>query len=52
MNTRIMTDEHKAAIAAGRIETVAVRDYLEALETNRPKPGRRQTVESLSAKRA
>ena len=46
-----MSDEHKAAIAAGRIEAAAVRDYLEALETNRPKPGRRPSAESLSAKR-
>lgn len=51
MNKRTMTDEHKAAIAAGRIEAAAVRDYLEALESNRPKPGRRPTVASLSAKR-
>ena len=46
-----MSDEHKAAIAAGRIEATAVRDYLEALETHRPRPGRRQSAESLSAKR-
>lgn len=46
-----MSDEHKAAIAAGRIESTAVRDYLEALETHRPRPGRRQSVESLGAKR-
>ncbi len=46
-----MSDEHKAAIAAGRIEATAVRDYLEALETNRPRPGRRQSAESLSAKK-
>jgi hypothetical protein len=47
-----MSDEHKAAIAAGRIEATAVRDYLEALETHRPKPGRRPSAESLNAKRA
>ena len=47
-----MTDEHKAAIAAGRIETAAVRDYLDALETSRPKPGRRVTPETLDARRA
>ena len=46
-----MSDEHKAAIAAGRIEATAVRDYLEALETNRPRPGRKQSAESLNAKR-
>lgn len=47
-----MSDEHKAAIAAGRIEAAAVRDYLEALETHRPRPGRRQSAESLNAKKA
>ncbi len=46
-----MSDEHKAAIAVGRIETAAVRDYLEALETHRPRPGRKQTPESLTAKK-
>ena len=46
-----MSDEHKAAIAAGRTETAAVRDYLEAFEIHRPKPGRRQSAESLNAKR-
>lgn len=52
MSERTMTDEHKAAIAAGRIEAAAVRDYLEALETHRPRPGRKQTAESLAAKKA
>lgn len=36
-----MTDEHKAAIASGRMESGAVRDYLEALESAKPKPGRK-----------
>ena len=47
-----MTDEHKAAIVAGRIETVAVRDYLDALESNRPKPGRLVSSETLAARKA
>ena len=47
-----MSDDHKAAIAAGRIEAAAVRDYLDALETNRPKRGRRATPETLTARRA
>ncbi len=46
-----MTDEHKAAIAAGRIEAAAVRDYLEALDAHRPRRGRKPTAESLHAKR-
>lgn len=51
MAKRTMTDEHKAAIAAGRIETAAVRDYLEALESAKPKPGRRLSPEKLQARR-
>ena len=42
-----MTDEHKAALAAGRNESRAVRNYLDALESNRPKRGRRRTPESI-----
>lgn len=52
MAKRTMSDEHKAAIAAGRIEASAVRDYLEALETNKPKPGRRVSPETLAARKA
>jgi hypothetical protein len=43
-----MTDEHKAALAAGRTMGRAVKRYLEALETNRPKRGRKRTKESIS----
>ena len=50
--TRTMTDEHKAAIAAGRTESRAVKTYLEALETNRPKRGRKRTPESVNARLA
>jgi len=42
-----MTDEHKAALAAGRTEGRAVRDYLEALRANKPKRGRKRTPESI-----
>ncbi|WP_419922764.1 hypothetical protein [Candidatus Poriferisodalis sp.] len=52
MPERTMSNEHKAAIAAGRIEAAAVRDYLEALESQRPKPGRRVSPETLAARRA
>ena len=47
-----MSDEHKAAIAAGRIEAGAVRDYLKALEANKPKRGRQVSPEALAARRA
>ena len=42
-----MTDEHKAALAAGRSEGRAVRDYLEALRNNKPKRGRKRTPETI-----
>ena len=42
-----MTDEHKAALSAGREQGAAVRRYLDALEANRPKRGRRRTPESI-----
>jgi len=45
--TRTMSDEHKQALAAGREQGRAVRVYLEALETNRPKRGRKRTPESI-----
>ena len=52
MPERTMTDEHKAAIAAGRIEAAAVRDYLDALESSRPKRGRQVSPERLTARKA
>jgi len=45
-----MTDEHKAALATGRNEGNAVRNYLEALRSNKPKRGRRRTRESIAAR--
>lgn len=42
-----MSAEHKAALAEGRTQGAAVRAYLEALEANRPKRGRRRTPESV-----
>jgi hypothetical protein len=47
-----MTDEHKAALAMGRNEGNAVRNYLEALRSNMPKRGRRRTRESIAARLA
>lgn len=49
---REMTDEHKAALAEGRRQGRAVRDYLEALEQHKPKRGRKRTVESMQAQLA
>jgi hypothetical protein len=42
-----MTDEHKAALAEGRAQGRAVRLYLEALEANKPKRGRKRTSDSV-----
>jgi len=42
-----MTRAHKAALARGRTESSSVRRYLEALEANRPKPGRPRTPQSV-----
>jgi len=43
-----MTDDHKSALAVGRTEGKAVRDYLEALRANKPKRGRKRTPESIA----
>ena len=42
-----MSDEHKAALAEGRNQGRAVRRYLEALESHKPKRGRKRTAESI-----
>ena len=47
-----MTDDHKAALAMGRNEGNAVRNYLEALRNNKPKRGRRRTRESIAGRLA
>jgi hypothetical protein len=45
---RPMSAEHKEALARGREEGRAVRLYLEAVEGQRPRPGRRRTPESIT----
>jgi len=42
-----MTDEHKAALAEGRTQSRAVRNYLEAIEATKPKRGRKRTADSV-----
>ena len=44
---RTVTDSHKAAMAQGRTESRAISAYLEALESHRPKRGRKRTPESI-----
>jgi hypothetical protein len=47
-----MSAEHKAAMEAGRAEGRAVRDYLEALRSNKPKRGRKRTADSINKRLA
>jgi len=47
-----MTNEHKDALAVGRREGRVVKDYLEALRSNRGRPGRKRTPESVAARLA
>lgn len=42
-----VTEEHKAAMARGRVEGKAIGAYLEALDEHRPKRGRKRTPESI-----
>jgi hypothetical protein len=42
-----MSAEHKQALALGREQGRMVRRYLEALEANRPRRGRKRTPESM-----
>ena len=47
-----MSDAHKAALAEGRTQGRAVRVYLEALEANKPKRGRKRTPDSVKKRLA
>ena len=47
-----MSDDHKTALARGRVEGKAVRDYLEALRANKPKRGRKRTAASIEKRLA
>jgi len=42
-----MSDTHKAALAEGRAQGAAVRAFVEGLEANRPKRGRKRTSETV-----
>jgi hypothetical protein len=44
---RTMSSEHKSALAEGRAQSRAVRDYLAALDTIKPKRGRPRTSDSV-----
>ena len=47
---KTMSPDHKEALALGRAEGRAIRAYLEALESNRPKRGRKRTKESIRSR--
>ena len=47
-----MSNQHKAALATGRAEGRIVREYLEALRTNRPKRGRKRTADTIKKRLA
>lgn len=47
---RTMSDDHKAAIAEGRVQSRAVKNYLDAVVANKPKRGRRRTPDSIQAR--
>jgi len=45
-----MSQDHKEALAVGRAEGRSVRAYLEALESSKPKRGRKRTKESIGSR--
>lgn len=45
-----MTEDHKEALAVGRAEGRMVRAYLEALESSKPKRGRKRTKDSIAGR--
>jgi uncharacterized protein YicC (UPF0701 family) len=45
-----MSDDHKAALAKGRIEGRVVREYLEAVRATKPKRGRKRTAETVTTR--
>ena len=45
-----MSDEHKAALAKGRVEGRVVRSYLEGMRATKPKRGRKRTAETVTTR--
>ena len=46
-----MSKSHKAALAQGRVEGRIIRSYLDVVEANKPKRGRKRTIESITLDR-
>lgn len=51
-NGRAMSDEHKAALDAGRKQGRAVKNYIEALTNHKPKRGRKRTAATIERRLA
>ena len=49
---RQMSDAHRDALSVGRQHGRVVRNYLEALEANKPRRGRKRTADSVGARLA
>lgn len=49
---RSMSDSHKEALAVGRDQGRAVRRFLEAMEANKPRRGRKRTPEGIEKRLA
>ena len=49
---KAITKQHKDAMAVGRTQGAAVRRYLEALEENKPKRGRKRSPEAMKKRLA
>ena len=47
-----MSKSHKAALAQGRVEGRIIRTYLDVVEANKPKRGRKRTIESITRRLA
>lgn len=47
-----MSKTHKAALAQGRVEGRIIRTYLDVVEANKPKRGRKRTIESITRRLA
>ena len=47
-----MSNDHKAALAAGRKQSQAVKAYLEALKATKPRRGRKRTTETITSRLA
>ncbi len=49
---KTMSADHKAALAVGRVQGTAVRNYLDAITANKPKRGRKRTAATIEARLA